>query len=106
MPEIAKPAGVSGGHREFLTTNWKRHEKSTLRAFLSLTLPSGLVLNNCSFHTKDRARWIGVPAQKYEKDDGTIAYTPLVEFDSKEARQRFQAAALAAVDRYMGAAGC
>ena len=101
MTEKAKPAGTSGGHPELLVTNWKPCEKNTLRGFLSLTLPSGLVLKDCTLHQKDGARWIGLPSKKYSKPDGSIGYSPLVEFNDGNTRRRFKAAALAAVDRFM-----
>jgi DNA-binding cell septation regulator SpoVG len=101
MPEKAKPAGANGGHRELSITNWKVYEKNTLRAFFSLSLPSGLIIHNCALHQKDGARWIGLPSRQYQKDDGSIAYSPLVQFVSKDARQRFQATALEAMDRFM-----
>jgi len=100
MPEKAKPAVASGGHREILVSNWKDYPKNTLRGFLSLTLPSGLVIHNCCLHEKGGARWIGLPSQRYNKPDGSVAYTPVVEFASMDARQRFQRAALEAADRH------
>jgi DNA-binding cell septation regulator SpoVG len=101
MPEKTKPAGPSGGHRELLVTNWKAYEKNTLRAFLSLTLPSEIVIHNCALHQKGDARWIELPSRQYKKEDGTLAYSPLIEFANDDSRRRFQAAALAAVDRFM-----
>jgi hypothetical protein len=105
MPEESKPAsGVAGGHREFVATNWKPHVKNTLQGFLTLTLPSGLVIHNCTLHRKNGVRWLGLPAQRYSKDDGSTSYATLIEFTTEEARQRFQEAALEAVDRFMEAA--
>jgi len=104
VSEKAKPAEASGGHRELLVTNWKAHRKNSLQGFLTFTLPSGLVIQNCTLHEKEGARWIGLPSRQYTKDDGSKSYTPLVEFATREARQRFQAAALEAVDRFMEAA--
>jgi len=101
MPENMKPAGTSGGHRELLVGNWKAYEKNTLRGFLSLTLPSGIVLHNCALHEKNGARWIGLPSRQYPKDDGSIGYAPIVEFATSEVRSRFQRAALAAVDQFL-----
>ncbi len=103
MPEKAKPAVQTGGHPEFSVTNWKVYEKNTLRGFLSLTLPSGLTIHNCSLHQKDGSRWIGFPSRQYSKEDGSIGYSPLIEVAS-DARRSFQDAALAAVDRFMEAA--
>jgi hypothetical protein len=100
MLEKAKPADFGSGHRELLVTDWKAYEKNTLRGFLTLTLPSGLVIHNCTLHQKDGSRWIGLPARQYSKDDGSTGYTPLIEFTTKDVRLRFQAAALEAVDRF------
>jgi DNA-binding cell septation regulator SpoVG len=96
-----KLAGGVGGAREILVSEWKPYQKNTLRGFLSLTLPSGLVIHNCTLHQKAAARWIGLPARQYTKDDGSTSFTPVIEFSSNTARARFQAAALEAMDRYM-----
>lgn len=99
-PQQGKPDTQRDGDRQFLVTNWKAHEKNTLRAFLSLTLPSGIIINNCSLHTKDGLRWICPPSSQFKKHDGTVVYTKLVEFATKEDYTLFQAAALRAVDRF------
>jgi hypothetical protein len=103
--EKAEPAGVSGGLREMLVSDWKAHEKNTLRGFLSLTLPSGLVIHNCTFHRKNGARWIGLPARQYAKDDGTAGWQPIVGFLDEIVRAQFQADGLAALDRYFAGHG-
>lgn len=100
MSQKAKPAGTSGGHRELLVTDWKAHKTNTLQGFLSLTLPSGLVIHNCGLHQKGTARWIGLPSRQFRKGDGSTGYSPIIEFATKDAQRRFQAAALEAVDRY------
>jgi DNA-binding cell septation regulator SpoVG len=100
MHEKAKPAGDNGGHREISVSNWKAHEKRTLRGFLTLTLPSGLVIHNCMLHEKDGKRWIALPSRQYKNAEGSPTYTPLIEFATKDARQRFQEAALKAVELF------
>src|SRR5579863_1509869 len=100
MPEEAKPADLGGGHREIIVSDWKASAKNTLQGFLSLTLPSGLVIHNCMLHERGRARWINLPSRQYSKPGGSISYTPLIEFATKNAQQRFQEAALKAVDRF------
>jgi hypothetical protein len=105
MPEKAKPAVVAnGGHPSMFVSNWKAHEKNTLQGFLSLNLPSGMVIHNCTFHRKGAAQWIGLPSRQYAKDDGSMSYAPLIEFATKDARERFKAAALEAIARFMEAA--
>jgi hypothetical protein len=85
----------------FRVIEWKEFRKNTLEGFLSLQLPSGLILHNCSLHRKGDSRWVGLPARAYEKSDGGKNWEPLVEFTSKESRDRFQAAAITAVDEYL-----
>ena len=105
MSEPSKPLQVNGGHREILVSSWRAHQKNTLRGFLTLTLPSGLVIHDCTFHERDGSRWIGLAARQFKKEDGSIGYAPLIEFTSSESRQRFQAAALDAVLRHLEAQG-
>ncbi len=88
----------------FEISNWKPHSKNTLVGFLSLTLPSGMVLHDCTFHEKADSRWIGLPSKRFEKD-GATTYSPLIEFSAKEARQRFQEQAVAAVERFLAGGG-
>jgi hypothetical protein len=88
-------------------SNWRPLQRNTLRGFFSLTLPSGLVLNECTFHVHENgAEWIGLPARpqldregRQRRDPTTekILYSPIVEIAGKTARERFQATALVAV---------
>jgi hypothetical protein len=106
MPEKAKPAVIpNGGHRSIFVSNWKAHEKNTLQGILSLNLPSGIVIHNCTLHKKGTARWIGLPARDYSAADGKVSWSPMVEFASKESRYAFQDAALEAIDRFLAEGG-
>lgn len=78
-------------------TSWKAFRKNTLLGFFDLTLPSGMIVHGCSVHERDGERWIGLPAQKFTKADGSAGFTPVIDFTSKEARQKFQEQALAAI---------
>jgi hypothetical protein len=85
--------------------------KNTLVAFLTLRLsPSGVVLNECMLHRKENRSWIGLPSRPQTNKDGTPridpktgkpAWQPIVEIPGKEERQRFQQAALVAVDKLL-----
>jgi hypothetical protein len=89
--------------------------RNTLVAFLNLRLsPSGLVLHDCTEHkTAEGKRWIGLPgrpridstAHLHRKDvtTGKFEWTPIVEIYGQAERERFQQAALAAIDRLRGA---
>jgi hypothetical protein len=105
MSEKAKPAGTSGGHRRITASNWKPLEKGSLRGFLTLTLSSGLVLNNCQLLETGKERWIGLPSQRFQKRDGSTEYIPIVEFTTKRARHQFQAEALPAAEWLLAEVG-
>lgn len=96
--------------------NWKPMQRNTLQGFCKLTLePSGLVLNDCTFHRHlDGREWVGLPGKpQIERDGqprkdpntGKTLYAPVVEIIGKEARERFQAAALAAVHALIDGGG-
>jgi hypothetical protein len=89
-------------------SDWRPLERNTLRGFVTLTLdPIGIVIRECTLHrVADGREWIGLPARRQTNKDGSPridpntnkpAWTPLVEIPNKEARARFQKAALAAV---------
>ena len=92
---------VTATTRGFAVPEWKPFEKNTLRGFLSLELPSGMIIHGCTVHEKNGARWIGLPARQFQKPDGEKSWSPLIEFVSKDSREKFQAAALAAVDSHL-----
>jgi len=97
VAEMPRREASTGGAREFTISDWKAFEKATLRGFLTITMPSGMILRGCSLHEREGSRWIGLPAQKYEKD-GATSYKPMIEFTSKQNRDRFNEAALRAID--------
>jgi hypothetical protein len=97
---MAARVGVAAG-AGFNVREWKPFEKNTLRGFLSIELPSGMILHGLTVHQKDDSRWVGLPAKEYTKN-GERSWIPQVEFASKAARERFQACVLAAVDAHAG----
>ena len=92
-----------------VANNWRAVTKGALQGFVDLELrPSGLVLHACTLLESSGKRWIGLPAKPQTNADGSPrldpktnkpAWTPLVEIPDKAARERFQTAALAAVDK-------
>ena len=89
-------------------------ERNTLKGFVTLSLePSGIVLHDCTLHrTADGREWIGLPGkpqididgrQRRDPVTGKPLYTAVVEVVGREARDRFQEAALAAVHRLLDA---
>src|SRR3954468_21380716 len=63
----------------FLASDWRATEKSSLLGFFTLTLPSGLVIKNCTYHKgPSGSRWVSLPAQTYKDKNGDIAYTSII----------------------------
>jgi hypothetical protein len=90
---------VTGTSHGFTVKEWKPYSKNTLLGFLSLELPSGLVLHDLTLHRRGDDRWLSMPAKSFDKD-GAKGWAPLIEFSTKESRDKFQAAALSAMDAY------
>ena len=72
-------------------------DKNTLKGVFTLHLPSGMQIHGAMLHQKNGARWIGLPAREYQLN-GERKFARIIEFDSKEAHERFQSAALDAVE--------
>ena len=88
--------------QRFEISEWKPFVKNTLQAFFTITTASGMILHDCTYHVKNSSRWVGLPAREYMKDDGTTGYARIIEFTSREISDRFQGAALEAIDRHLG----
>ncbi len=78
--------------------DWKPFQKNTLRAFFGVALPSGMMIHGLQLHEKAGSRWIGMPAREYEKD-GQKAWAKIIEFQSRDAADRFRDAVLEAIDQ-------
>jgi hypothetical protein len=93
-------------------SDWRAVVKNSLQGFCVLELaPSGIVLRDCALHERDGKRWISLPSRpqldaagQHRKDPATgkALWSPVVEIRGKDQRERFQHAALAAVDALRG----
>jgi hypothetical protein len=91
---------------------WRSVVKNSLRGFVVLELsPSGLILNDCALHERAGKRWVSLPSkpqidaegrQRKDSNTGKPLWSPVVEIHGKDQRERFQRAALAAVDALRG----
>jgi hypothetical protein len=102
MTKKAKPAGASGGHRTITVSKWKLLKNGSLRRFLTLTLPSGLIIHNCQLLEVGGRRWIGLPAHRFHLADGAIKDQSVVRFATKRALKNFPEVALRAAETYVG----
>ena len=93
---------VNNPQTDIVVIEWKAMKKGdSLQGFITLTLPSGMVLHECTLHERPNgARWIGMPARSYTAKDGSTSWVRVVDFSTKDAYERFQRQALAAVDDF------
>jgi hypothetical protein len=93
-------------------SDWRAVVKNSLRGFVVLELsPSGLILRDCALHERDGARWVSLPSkaqidaegrQRKDSNTGKPLWSPVVEIRGKDQRERFQTAALIAIDKLRG----
>jgi hypothetical protein len=73
---------------------WRPLRRNSLLGFAKVELPSGLVISDVTILTGERGRWASQPM----KDQGSkIRSSPLIEFTSKEIRDRWSAAVIVAM---------
>jgi hypothetical protein len=89
----------------FVAEEFSAVRKGSLRGFAKVILPSGLVLSDVSIHVDAGKAWAS-PASKPMLDKngqvlrdaaGKIRYVSIVGFTSKQVRDRFSDAVIAAV---------
>ncbi len=73
-------------------------DRNTLKASFTVTLPSGMVVHECTLHIKGDSRWVGLPARSYERN-GERKWVPIIEFTDRATADRFRDAVLAAIER-------
>ncbi len=92
-----------------ICTAWKAYEKNTLKGFADLWLRAArLNISGVAVHEKNGRRWVQLPARpQLDKDrnlvrdsDGKVQYGKVIDFDSREVADRFNAAALKAIEDF------
>lgn len=78
--------------------NWKTNTGTSKRlGTFDLTLPSGMVLKQCSLVNGDNGHFIGLPQSAWVTASGEKKYTSVVEIPDREIRQKFTDAVLVAL---------
>jgi hypothetical protein len=80
--------------KTFVVTNPKLIRKGTLLGSFDLTMPSGLVVRGAMLFSKATSQWVNFPSKEYIDETGVKKYYPLLEFESREVADRFQAQVL------------
>ena len=92
-----------------ICTAWNPFERNPLRGFADLWLHTArLNIKGCALHEKNGRRWVQLPARpqldqnrELVKDDaGKVQYAKVIDFDSREVSDRFNAAALKAIEDF------
>ena len=92
-----------------LCTAFKPFERNTLKGFADLWLRTArLNIRGIAVHEKNGKRWVQLPArpqldkdrQLVRDDAGKIQYATVLEFDSREVADRFNTAALKAIEDF------
>jgi hypothetical protein len=61
-----------------------------------------MVVEDCTYHSRDEESWIALPSVPYADDDGNRVDRPVITFASEEAKQGFQNEVLAAIEHLFG----
>ena len=85
--------------------DWREMRKGSLLGFAKIELPSGMVLNDCTVLMGNNGPWASPPSKPMISKDGIAMkdaegkqkYVPIVEFASKEVRERWSAGVVEAV---------
>ena len=85
--------------------DWRPMRKNSLLGFARVELPSGMVVHDVTILTGERGPWASPPSKPMVGKDGTVLtddkgkarYSPIIEFTSKEVRDRFSAAVVDAL---------
>ncbi len=85
--------------------DWRPMRRGALLGFVKIATPSGLVMVDITVMNGERGPWCGMPSKPMLDRDGVamkdqagrVRYVALIEFTSKEAREKFSAAVIEAL---------
>ena len=85
--------------------DWREMRRNSLLGFAKVEFPSGLILHDVTVLRGERGPWASPPSKPMVGSDGTVMkdeagktrYVPIIEFASREARDRFSEDVIAAV---------
>ena len=84
---------------------FKQLRKGSLLGFARIEMPSGMILHDVTILTGEHGPWASPPSKPMIGRDGVAIkdaagktrYSPLIEFASREARERFSTAVIEAM---------
>lgn len=98
-------AAVAAASHALLVEDFTAVRRNSLRGFVKVTLPSGMILSDVALHLTNDQFWASPPSKPIlsregvalRDEAGKVRYVPVVAFASKELRDKFSAAVIAAV---------
>lgn len=90
---------------ELTINDWKPLRRNSLRGFVTVTLPSGMILHEVLIHVTPDGPWAAPPSKPMIGRDGVAMkdaagkarYSPIVSFADKPMRERWSSAIIAAL---------
>jgi hypothetical protein len=85
--------------------DWRPLRRNSLLGFAKVELPSGMVISDVTVLTGERGPWASPPSKPMidregtalKDDKGKLRYSPIIEFASREIRDRWSAAVIEAM---------
>jgi hypothetical protein len=85
--------------------DWRPMRRNSLLGFAKVQLPSGIIITDVTILGGDRGPWASPPSKPMvgtdgvtlKDDNGKTRYTPIIEFSSREIRNRWSSAVIDAM---------
>ncbi len=85
--------------------DWRPMRRNSLLGFVKVEMPSGMIVCDVSVLTGERGPWASPPSKPMigrdgaalKDDNGKIKYQPVIDFASKDVRNRFSDAVVTAL---------
>lgn len=89
----------------FIIEEFSAVTRNTLRGFCKVRMPSGMIIADVAVHVRDGRAWASPPSKpmldrsgtQMKGADGKLLWVQLISFASREQRDRWSDAAIAAV---------
>ncbi len=99
VADAGKPRTATGPDLEVEIISFKKFTRGALCGWVDVLLPQlGLKILSVGLFEKDGKRWLKLPQCEFESSSGERKFSSLIEFTDREAHDKFQRPALAALD--------
>ena len=81
--------------------NYKKYQKGVTLGFADFSIEKwGVTVYGCTLCMKNGHRWINFPSRAYTDDNNETKYLPYIKFNNKEHKDKFDLAAMEAIEKY------